>query len=177
PDRSPRCWATPPPWFPPETSMPLPRPSVKPLSTPSSGPTSLIPGPRRQVATRGSAAPMDWSPRTARPPAREGAARCRAVAPARGRRWHEAALRRAIERARILAAPTDDTADDLVAAGARAERVRVLTDPYGCDHLPPADAAATTAFLQRLHIDGEYLLTVSTLEPRKNLRRLLAAYR
>lgn len=96
--------------------------------------------------------------------------------PRRGRRWHEAALRRAIERARILAAPSDDTADDLVAAGARAERVRVLTDPYGCDHLPPADAAATTAFLQRLHIDGEYLLTVSTLEPRKNLRRLLAAY-
>lgn len=97
--------------------------------------------------------------------------------PRRGLRWHEAALRRAIERAQVLAAPSDDTADDLVAAGAPPERVRVLTDPYGCDHLPPADAAATTALLQSLRIDGEYLLTVSTLEPRKNLRRLIAAYR
>jgi glycosyltransferase involved in cell wall biosynthesis len=97
--------------------------------------------------------------------------------PRRGLRWHEAALRRAIERARVLAAPSDDTADDLVAAGAPADRVRVFTDPYGCDHLPQADAEATTALLQRLRIDGEYLLTVSTLEPRKNLRRLIAAYR
>jgi glycosyltransferase involved in cell wall biosynthesis len=97
--------------------------------------------------------------------------------PRRGLRWHQAALRRAIDRARVLAAPSDATADDLVDAGAPPERVRVFRDPYGCDHLPPPDAAATTAFLQRLRIDGEYLLTVSTLEPRKNLRRLLAAYR
>jgi alpha-1,3-rhamnosyl/mannosyltransferase len=31
--------------------------------------------------------------------------------------------------------------------------------------------------LQRLRVEGEYLLSVSTQEPRKNLRRLLAAYR
>lgn len=97
--------------------------------------------------------------------------------PRRGLRWHRAALKRAVARARVLAAPSDDTADDLVAAGAPPERVRVLTDPYGCDHMPPPDAAGTTALLQRLRIDGEYLLTVSTLEPRKNLRRLVAAYR
>jgi alpha-1,3-rhamnosyl/mannosyltransferase len=86
-------------------------------------------------------------------------------------------LRRAIKRARILAAPSDGTAEDLVAAGASPDRVRVFTDPYGCDHLPPADAAATADLLSRLRVDGEYLLTVSTLEPRKNLRRLVAAYR
>jgi glycosyltransferase involved in cell wall biosynthesis len=97
--------------------------------------------------------------------------------PRRGRRWHEAALRRAIRRARILAAPSEGTADDLLAAGAPADRVRVFADAYGCDHLPPADAAATTALLESLRIDGEYLLTVSTLEPRKNLHRLVAAYR
>lgn len=97
--------------------------------------------------------------------------------PRRGLRWHRAALRRAIDRARILAAPSDDTADDLVAAGAAPERVRVLPDPYGCDHLPAADADATAEVLRRLHVDGEYLLTVSTLEPRKNLRRLVSAYR
>ncbi|MBV8159975.1 MAG: glycosyltransferase, partial [Acidimicrobiia bacterium] len=41
-----------------------------------------------------------------------------AAYPRRGRRWHEAALRRAIERARLLVAPSPATADDLVAAGA-----------------------------------------------------------
>jgi alpha-1,3-rhamnosyl/mannosyltransferase len=97
--------------------------------------------------------------------------------PRRGRRWHEAALRRAIKRANVLAAPSEATADDLLAAGAPPDRVRVLTDPYGCDHLPPADPVATRAVLERLRVDGEYLLTVSTLEPRKNLRRLVAAYR
>jgi len=97
--------------------------------------------------------------------------------PRRGRRWHEAALRRAIRRGRVLIAPSAATADDLLAAGAPAERVRVLTDPYGCDHLPSADADGAAALLQRLRVDGEYLLTVSTLEPRKNLRGLLAAYR
>ena len=97
--------------------------------------------------------------------------------PRRGLRWHEAALRRAIARARLLVAPAQLTADDLLAAGAPADRVRVLADPYGCDHLPAADAAATSAVLARLRVDGEYLLTVATLEPRKNLARLLAAYR
>jgi glycosyltransferase involved in cell wall biosynthesis len=97
--------------------------------------------------------------------------------PRRGRRWHEAALRRAIKRATVLAVPSEATADDLLAAGAPAERVRPLIDPYGCDHLPPADAGATTVLLERLRVDSEYLLTVSTLEPRKNLPRLLAAYR
>jgi glycosyltransferase involved in cell wall biosynthesis len=97
--------------------------------------------------------------------------------PRRGRHWHEAALRRAIKRARVLAVPSPATADDLVDAGAPRTRVRVVTDPYGCNHLPPADAGMTAALLERLRIDSDYLLTVSTLEPRKNLRRLLAAYR
>ena len=97
--------------------------------------------------------------------------------PRRGRRWHERALQRAIRRAALLAAPSPETADDLVAAGAPAEKVRILTDPYGCDHLPAQDTEATNELLRRLRVDGEYLLTVSTLEPRKNLRRLVAAYR
>jgi glycosyltransferase involved in cell wall biosynthesis len=97
--------------------------------------------------------------------------------PRRGLRWHEAALRRAMARAAVLAAPSPSTVDDLLAAGAPADRVRLMTDPYGCDHLPSADADGAAALLDRLKVDGEYLLTVSTLEPRKNLRRLLAAYR
>ena len=94
--------------------------------------------------------------------------------PARGRRWHEAALGRALRRASLLVVPSSTVADDLLGAGARADRVEVVEE--GCDHLPAPDDAAATALLRRIGVDGEFLLTVSTLEPRKNLPRLLAAY-
>ena len=94
--------------------------------------------------------------------------------PERGRRWHEAALGRAVERAALLIVPSATVADDLLAAGAPANRVEVIED--GCDHLPPADHDGATALLGRLGVTGDFLLTVSTLEPRKNLPGLLAAY-
>ncbi|MDQ4097969.1 MAG: glycosyltransferase family 4 protein [Actinomycetota bacterium] len=100
--------------------------------------------------------------------------------PPRGRRWHEAALGRALARSTVLVVPSSETADDLLAAGAPASRVEVV--PEGCDHLPPPDRPGATSLLARLGVDGGvgaeggYLLTVSTLEPRKNLARLVAAY-
>lgn len=94
--------------------------------------------------------------------------------PARGRRWHEAALARAQARAALLLVPSTTVADELLAAGARPDRVEVVEE--GCDHLPPPDDAAADALLHRLGVTGEFLLTVSTLEPRKNLTRLMAAY-
>ena len=48
--------------------------------------------------------------------------------------------------------------------------------PEGADHLPEPDHAAAEAMLERLGVSGPYLLTVSTLEPRKNLVRLVEAY-
>ncbi|MDQ4069678.1 MAG: glycosyltransferase family 4 protein, partial [Actinomycetota bacterium] len=94
--------------------------------------------------------------------------------PGRGRRWHEAALGRALSRARLFVVPSSTVADDLLAAGAPAARVEVVEE--GCDHLPPPDDVAATALLRRVGVTGDFLLTVSTLEPRKNLPRLLAAY-
>jgi glycosyltransferase involved in cell wall biosynthesis len=94
--------------------------------------------------------------------------------PARGRRWHEAALKRALRRADAFVVPSRQTADDLVAAGAPARRVNVIEE--GCDHLPPPDPVAAKEFRAAHGVEGEYLLTVSTLEPRKNLLRLVAAY-
>jgi glycosyltransferase involved in cell wall biosynthesis len=94
--------------------------------------------------------------------------------PPRGRRWHEAALGRALQRADLLVVPSTDVADDLLAAGAAAPRVEVVEE--GCDHLPPPDNPAADDVLRRLGVTGEFLLTVSTLEPRKNLARLAAAY-
>jgi glycosyltransferase involved in cell wall biosynthesis len=94
--------------------------------------------------------------------------------PARGRRWHEAALGRAVAGTGPLLVPSATVADDLLAAGATAARVEVVEE--GCDHLAPADDAGAADLLARLGVDGDFLLTVSTLEPRKNLPRLLAAY-
>lgn len=86
--------------------------------------------------------------------------------PPRGRRWHERSLARAIHRCDLLLVPSTSTADDLLAAGAPHHRVHVV--PEGSDHLPIA---------RRDPDGGRYLLSVSTLEPRKNLRRLVEAYR
>lgn len=94
--------------------------------------------------------------------------------PSRGRRWHEAALGRALQRGQLLVAPSSTVADDLLAAGAPAASVEVVEE--GCDHLAPPDDAAAADLLRRIGVDGEFLLAVSTLEPRKNLPRLLAAY-
>jgi glycosyltransferase involved in cell wall biosynthesis len=96
--------------------------------------------------------------------------------PRRGRAWHEAALRRAVDRGAAFVVPTTTTADALMAGGIDAGRVDVLEPMYGCDHLPPADPAAATELLRRLGVDGPYVLTVATLEPRKNLPRLLEAF-
>ncbi len=96
--------------------------------------------------------------------------------PRRGREWHEAALGRARRRARLFLAPSAATADDLAAAGVPEDRVAVVEE--GCDHLAPPDHGAAVALLARLGVGpgAGYLLTVSTLEPRKNLPRLLDAH-
>ena len=66
-------------------------------------------------------------------------------------------------------------AADLEADGVEASRITIVHG--GSDHLVPADVAGTDALLSRLGVTGEFLLTVSTLEPRKNVDRLLQAYR
>ena len=96
--------------------------------------------------------------------------------PARGRRWHDRALARAARTAAVLFVPSAATADEVVAAGAPTARVQVLDPMYGCDHLPPADRVAAAAVLAGQGVDGPYLLAVGTLEPRKNLSRLVEAY-
>jgi glycosyltransferase involved in cell wall biosynthesis len=94
--------------------------------------------------------------------------------PARGRRWHEAALTRALRRANRFIVPAEVVAEDLVKAGASPEEVTVI--PMGSDHLPPPDADAAAVHLAQLGVHGPFLLCVGTLEPRKNLQRLVEAY-
>jgi glycosyltransferase involved in cell wall biosynthesis len=93
--------------------------------------------------------------------------------PRRGLRWHEAALRRALRRAEVLFVPSEPVAAAVADAGGKG-RVQVV--PEGCDHLPPPDSEAAATLLRNLGVSGPYLLSVSTLEPRKNLAGLVDAY-
>lgn len=91
--------------------------------------------------------------------------------PPRGRRWHEGALGRAMERASLVIVPSSRTASML------GDDPRVHVVDEGSDHLAPPDADGADRLLASLGVSGPFLLTVSTLEPRKNLPRLLAAHR
>jgi glycosyltransferase involved in cell wall biosynthesis len=92
----------------------------------------------------------------------------------RGRRWHEAALHRAAARASAFVVPSRLVAADLAGLGVEPGCVTVV--PGGTDHLAAPDVAATAALLRRVGISGEFLLTVGTLEPRKNVDRLVRAF-
>ncbi len=95
--------------------------------------------------------------------------------PRRGRRWHEAALACALRNASGFVVPSVEVEAALVEAGARPADIFVIAE--GADHLPQPDLQRAKALLGRLGVGGAYLLSVGTLEPRKNLERLIAAYR
>ncbi len=82
--------------------------------------------------------------------------------------------RRAARRADAVIVPSRNTARDLVRlAGADPGRVHVV--PLAASL--PEDGADPTATLERLKVRPPYVLFVGTLEPRKNLVRLVRAYR
>lgn len=93
----------------------------------------------------------------------------------RGCRWHERALIRAIDRAAHFFVPSNATANDLIAAGVPTKKTTVVD--LGWDHLPDADDPGSEALLDRIGVSGPFLLAVGTIEPRKNLPRLVDAYR
>lgn len=98
--------------------------------------------------------------------------------PPRGRAWHERSLHRLAPRARLIIVPSRLTADHLLDTGARLSSDRVRVIPEGLDHLPPPDEKGMSAALESAGVDAgaPFLLSVATLEPRKNLDRLVEAY-
>ena len=89
-------------------------------------------------------------------------------------RWlYRAGLRAALRRADALLVPSLSTKQDLLARGADPAKVHVTP-------LAPSIAvsgADAQEVLARLRIPSPFLLFVGTLEPRKNLTRLVRAYR
>jgi alpha-1,3-rhamnosyl/mannosyltransferase len=93
----------------------------------------------------------------------------------RGRNWHEAALHRAAAEADALVVPSRFVAADLEAIGVEPARLTII--PGGADHVADPNPTATAALLHRVGVSGDFLLTVGTLEPRKNLDRLVRAFK
>ena len=90
-------------------------------------------------------------------------------------RWlYRAGVRAAVKRAAAILVPTQATADDLLNRH-DLDPARVHVTPLGAS-LPTA-AAEPGSVLERLGVTRPYVLSVGTQEPRKNLVRLLRAYR
>jgi glycosyltransferase involved in cell wall biosynthesis len=96
--------------------------------------------------------------------------------------WHEAskvayfgwALRRALRRAARVLCVSATTADDLIRV-LHVDPRRIDVTPLGTD-LAPASPEAVDAVRRRLGLDRPYLLGLGTLEPRKDLPTLIAAF-
>src|SRR5690606_26114956 len=74
--------------------------------------------------------------------------------------------------ARVIV-PSAVTAEDCVSAGIDRDRIRVVPHGVTTSQVSEADASA---FRRRNGLERPFVLWVGTLEPRKNLPTLLAAY-
>lgn len=84
-------------------------------------------------------------------------------------RWSEAAARHVIT-------PSQHTADAL-SRSYGTPRAKLTVIPHGYDpRFRPLDPAVVRAGLERLGLRQPYLLFIGTLQPRKNLQRVLAAF-
>jgi glycosyltransferase involved in cell wall biosynthesis len=94
--------------------------------------------------------------------------------PARWRLLFRAGLRRAVRTADAIVTVSENTAKEL-AAHTRADRSRIHVTPLAAA-LPPGDADIEAA-RARYGIPSGYVLYNGAIEPRKNLLRLISAYR
>jgi glycosyltransferase involved in cell wall biosynthesis len=98
------------------------------------------------------------------------------VLPPAKRAYLTALCRASARQARRVIAVSTQTADDLMNAFALpASRIVVVPNGVGAEFCP-ATAEAAEAFRRRMGLPERYLLYLGTLEPRKNLEALIAAY-
>jgi glycosyltransferase involved in cell wall biosynthesis len=90
-----------------------------------------------------------------------------------GARFLESGLRCVLDDADLVLVPSHATLEDCVAAGIARSRIRHV--PWGMTLADvPDDAVA--AVRARFGVPGRYVLSVGTIEPRKNLARLVEAF-
>ncbi|MCL5027224.1 MAG: glycosyltransferase family 4 protein [Chloroflexi bacterium] len=84
---------------------------------------------------------------------------------------------KAVRRAQLVLADSVNTKNDLARLlGVPEERIVVVYPGVEDAYCPIDDEARRTEVAQKLRLDRPFLLTVGTLEPRKNLVRLLEAF-
>ncbi|MDQ2783886.1 MAG: glycosyltransferase family 4 protein [Chloroflexota bacterium] len=97
--------------------------------------------------------------------------------PAAKRRYLTAMTRLSVRRARHLIAVSAHTRDDLVQHfGVRPERVTVIPNAADERYRPAATRDDITRFKAAHTLPDRFILFVGTLEPRKNLRRLIEGF-
>lgn len=90
--------------------------------------------------------------------------------------YYRAAVRRSVSTARHVIADSQATADDL-GRFLRVEARRITVAPLGVEeHFRPAPAEAIDGARAKYALPERFILYVGTLEPRKNLVRLVEAY-
>jgi glycosyltransferase involved in cell wall biosynthesis len=96
--------------------------------------------------------------------------------PARGRWFHRTGFRAVAKRADVVIAPTQAAADEITRRTAvRAETIQIV--PHGVDQQLADDSEVASARRTFGIGDDPYVLWVGTLEPRKNVGVLVAAFR
>lgn len=93
----------------------------------------------------------------------------------RGHSFHRRGLALAARDAELIIAPSEFTRRDLLREGFDPARVRTIHE--GCDPVAPVADEIVNARVNSLGISGRYVLTVGTVEPRKQLDVLVDAFR
>ncbi len=92
------------------------------------------------------------------------------------RRFLEEAVPRSIDRARLVVAVSETTRRDLMQRlGVRPHRIRVVPNAVAADFAPIADSGELAAVRRKLELPEEFVISVGTIHPRKNLGGLAAA--
>jgi glycosyltransferase involved in cell wall biosynthesis len=101
----------------------------------------------------------------------------RRLSPKRSSMWIERiTLPWALRRARAAVCISQATADDLVARFPRAAALAVVAPLAAAEMFRDASDGDVARVRERHQLDGPYVLSVGTLEPRKNLPRLIEAF-
>lgn len=93
--------------------------------------------------------------------------------PPRGVRILKEGLEALKRRASLVLCSSSATLEDCAIAGIDRDRLRLV--PLGVD-IRPVEETEVKAVLANRHLDRPYVLFTGTIEPRKNLRRLLTAF-